>query len=163
MTKEGHVLFENLENTQTKILEKWFSIYCFKSRPWDPSRKLDLAICHKSHQSRALYDFQSGRLGDKRRFRFSNSLKKHHGQRSVSFYLSNCDPSKKLDLAICYKSQQSRALYDLIWPTWWQKKDGTLHKKSAFYSRWCGKKKTTAVVTATLPSPPQGYQSKPPG
>ena len=32
------------------------------------------------------------------------------------------DPSKKLDLAICYTGKKITALYDLIWPTWWPKK-----------------------------------------
>ena len=32
------------------------------------------------------------------------------------------DPSRKLDLAICYTGKKITALYDLISPTWWPKK-----------------------------------------
>ena len=38
-------------------MKKNVSRYFFKIRPWDPSKKLDLASCYKAHQSRALYDF----------------------------------------------------------------------------------------------------------
>ena len=40
----------------------------------------------------------------------------------VFFEKKTWDPSKKLDLAISFKTHQSRALHDLIWPTWWQAK-----------------------------------------
>ena len=55
-----------------------------------------------------------------------------HEQLNFSLYVFKCrpcDPSKKPDLAVCYKSHQSRALYDLIWPTWWKKKDAHLHQQ----------------------------------
>ena len=70
-------------------------------------------------------------------FHKTNGQRKYYNIRFLFFFVLRraWDPSKKLDLAICYKSHQSRALYDLIWPTWWKKKDANLHQKKLTYTR----------------------------
>ena len=108
----------------------------FKSRPWDPSKKLDLAICYKFHQSRALYDLIWPTWWQKK-VPFFKNLEKINEQLNSSLYFFKSrpwDPSKKLDLAICYKFHQSRALYDLIWPARWKKNDANLHQTKTLFT-----------------------------
>ena len=91
---------------------------------WDPSRKLDLAISYPGNRNNSSQRFNLADLVTKEGSVFQKPWNKYE-KTTFPLYVSKrraWDPSKKLDLAICYTGKKITALYDLISPTWWPKK-----------------------------------------
>ena len=77
-------------------MKKLFPLYFLKTKPWDPSKKLDLAICYTKKKQKQLCTILFDRLGDKRRFHFSKTLKKSMKNHIFPFMFLNPGPGTHL-------------------------------------------------------------------